>query len=71
MKYKIISIRKKPWWKIWKTANWEVTVEYEFRQQLKRKTVSIYTTFPYMLEDYVKNKLETGQQWILVHHPLP
>ena len=59
MKYKIISIGEKPWWKIWRVANWEVIVEAEGQ----RRMILIYTSTPSMITHYLKNKIERGSQW--------
>ena len=59
MKYKIINIREKPWWKIWRITNWEVLVESEER----RRIIHIYTSLPSMITYYLKNKIEYGSQW--------
>ena len=57
---KIVDVREKPWWKIWRGfAHWEVVVECEEW----RKTFYIFTSFPHMIPHYLKNKIERGSQW--------
>ncbi len=62
MKIEILGVRKKPLWKFWRIDNLEVDVSVDGKQ--KTITLFQYYFIRANFEEYIKNKVKYGRQWI-------